>query len=451
MKASPNTQSRGNNLKGRRHFANLPLAGVPITTLLTTILILGAHHNADAQAHIWQKTHTGHHLGYGEYKLEVTKKCIYIFNGNTATVIRSVNRGQTWDSLHIATDSANFYFTDISFLNDSVGYVAGYEGSPFSPGGINAVVKKTFDRGTSWTTMDAGITNSVLLTHIRFFDDQTGLVFSTGTGKTERFRTQNGGQSWTFVPDVPNPSPGIDLPSIKFSNVIGNSAVAAGFSNKLAIAFSSDNGVTWTTRRFDNSSGASALKFFSPVSGIILVNDSIFITSDGASTISTKRKFPYASNIRAFEMISTLQGFFCTDTAIYFTADAGLTWQLSYHGKSQLGKIVREGKDVFVNTVGDSLVLQLDIGSITGLSEELHHARVPVFPNPASDIVFINLDPGEKSTGLAVFDATGKLVAQAVTHPTGNLDVRMLSGGIYFLRVQTDRRMISEKLLILRE
>jgi hypothetical protein len=77
--------------------------------------------------------------------------------------------------------------------------------------------------------------------------------------------------------------------------------------------------------------------------------------------------------------------------------------------------------------------LALDVRMSTGI-EEASALQVTVFPNPAQEVINVNLPAG--SSGLiSVLDATGREVLTArVPQGMGTLDVRALSQGLYTIR-----------------
>lgn len=81
------------------------------------------------------------------------------------------------------------------------------------------------------------------------------------------------------------------------------------------------------------------------------------------------------------------------------------------------------------------------------LSEDYDSGLLTVYPNPASEQVYIKANtPGEEIRECILFDSTGRI---ALTHAnTSELQVALLANGFYYLEVQTNQRRYFRKLLI---
>lgn len=78
---------------------------------------------------------------------------------------------------------------------------------------------------------------------------------------------------------------------------------------------------------------------------------------------------------------------------------------------------------------------------------EVNSPKINIYPNPANDNVFINLN-GNKSN-VSVFDITGKLV-KTIENVNGNciVDVSNLAAGYYFIQAKSGTQTISQKLIV---
>jgi photosystem II stability/assembly factor-like uncharacterized protein len=417
--------------------------------LLIAFFVFGPPGPLHSQIHNWTAINIGYKLENGEVRFIVTPKCIYYFNGNYSTIIRSKDQGATWDSVYVPSDSSHHEYVDMCFVNDSVGYLAGSDGSHFLPNSdITMVVKKTVDRGQTWQKVSNGIVDSCLLTHINFFDLNHGLVFGTGNVKAHRFITSTGGQNWNYVQNTGTVAQ-IDIHIPQFSSFVGNHGFVAGFriNGVCKLAQSHDGGQTWSTHQMA-STNPSGLKFFSGTDGVIVSEDTLLVTNDAGATVS-KRVFPYTNHIRTFDMIDMQKGFFCDATNIYYTADAGNTWSLSYSGTDQIIALRINGNNVYAATINAKTVLKLDISSIVGIGAHFAGGSgVKVFPNPARDRLHVSL-PGIDRNALArIFDPLGKLMIQAGLSENGTLDVSMLPPGVYFLTIFTANVNHRERIVV---
>jgi photosystem II stability/assembly factor-like uncharacterized protein len=396
------------------------------------------------QKHDWKMLYTGYMFSGGVSKLIVKKNCVYIFNSTFSTLLRSADRGLSWDSLYIASDEHEHEYTGITFINDSVGYLAGYDGDHHAE--LKSVIKKTTDRGLTWHTIAPKMVNPTAFIHINFFSTDTGMVFGTGTSKTERYITVDGGLNWTYLPDN-----GPAAPLITHSWFKGKEGMVIGFTNSLNIDVTHDNGNTWSSKKFPGILPSNGFKFFDSQHGVVVAEDSIYITSDGIASFSSKAKFPYSNVIRSFDMLDMQRGFYCTGQSIYYTPDAGNTWILSYTDPSiNITDLRIEGNEVFVSTLQNNIILKLDISDlISGLHEiKFKQDLLSIYPNPATDKIHITNLGNEKLLTVTITDQLGRVIKQQSLHESKIIDVKDLNRGIYIVEIVTKNGTYINKLIV---
>ena len=394
----------------------------------------------------WVSIDPGYKLDYGASELIVKQNNTYIFNSSFSTLLKSTDGGSSWTAMIVPSDSAQHEYNDVVFVNDQLGYVAGYDGSLFSSYGIRSVVKKTTNGGLTWQNVSNGISNASILTNISFFDQDHGVAFGTANMQTYRFVTEDGGLNWTYLPNF-----GPDMMQVNASQLNGQNGFATGIGHYMHIAVTQDGGSTWETKHFHGSSSVNGLRFFDTQNGIIIANDSIFSTYDGANSFAAKVKFPYASFIKSFDMIDMLHGFFCTDHSIYYTADGGNSWALSYSNPGlQLVNLKIEGSRAFVTSCGSNTILKLDISDrLVGLSKNTKGSGLlNLYPNPASDRFYVAAPEGEQLISSTILDQLGRTVKTQNLKDTRAVNVNELSNGVYMVEVTTSANIYLNKLII---
>ncbi len=393
----------------------------------------------------WAIINPGFFLNNGISKLIVKQKSVYIHNANFSTLIRSTDRGVNWDSISIPSDSIQHLYNDLYFVNDSIGYIVGYDGSVFSSNNIESIVKKTNDRGLTWQKMNNGITNSTLLEHIVFFDENNGLVFGTGNPPATLFSTSNAGLNWSSLPNN-----GISPYSVSYSSFSGNKGVVTGFNNHMELDFTYDGGNNWDIRHFYGSSSATGLQFFGIQNGVVISNDSIFFTSDSANSFFFKTKFPFHPVIRSFAMLDMQRGFFCSDKGIYYTNDGCMSWTLSYYNPNlEIKDVLIEGNDVFASTFVGNVILKLDISALKLKNDEINSKLfLTMFPNPAKNEVSFAVANNSKLISATIYDQLGRVVLEQNLNTIHTLDIRTVQTGLYIVKVNTSKNVFTTKLLI---
>lgn len=84
--------------------------------------------------------------------------------------------------------------------------------------------------------------------------------------------------------------------------------------------------------------------------------------------------------------------------------------------------------------------------ALPGLNET---KRYEFYPNPAQNFLFVQFEP-EGTGKLALIDLQGKLLREEILHPgIQTLDVSNIPNGIYFLKIQSEKEVYTEKITIL--
>ncbi|RSK40610.1 YCF48-related protein [Mangrovimonas spongiae] len=150
---------------------------------------------------------------------------------------------QTWQSTSIANNANNQRFDDVFFLNETTGWAAN---------GYYAAVYKTIDGGITWTEQlnESDLGGSYYFRNIEFLNDTIGFL---GTLNGEFFKTTDGGQNWTEVSLSPNPQAICGLDTVGSSTIYGCGA----YFTPAHIIKSTDSGTTWNV--MDMSAYATAL------------------------------------------------------------------------------------------------------------------------------------------------------------------------------------------------
>jgi hypothetical protein len=81
-----------------------------------------------------------------------------------------------------------------------------------------------------------------------------------------------------------------------------------------------------------------------------------------------------------------------------------------------------------------------------GIDEVNLESSVIIYPNPVSNIVYIENKSFNKITSLNIYNLLGKLVL-STTENFHQLDVSSLKSGLYFLKVQTEKGEVTKKLI----
>ncbi len=301
-------------------------------------------------------------------------------DGSKGLILRSTDGGQTWSQV---SNSIASIFTDVFFVNESVGYLCGG----------NTRILKTTNGGQSWTSQFSD--NQSDLFSIHFINENEGYAAGGVNGTGRLLRTTNGGGTWT---DVNLPAPFL-LHSVFFASQ--NTCYLAGVGGKMRKTV--NGGTDWTELTTANTSNILDLYFFDQTFGF-LVGGTVSVTS--------------------LQKTVNGGGYWSNDAP---NAGAGL-FSIDFVGTT--------GYAVGVNgTVVKTVV--------TVATEELEDATaVRLYPNPCRDELVLEMQ-APNGLEISLIDVNGKLLQSAKTQSTiANLNVSELVPGIYFLKIKTGNGLV---------
>jgi threonine synthase len=83
--------------------------------------------------------------------------------------------------------------------------------------------------------------------------------------------------------------------------------------------------------------------------------------------------------------------------------------------------------------------------------EEIKNQTFLVYPNPAKDVLFVDLKGNETINSIKLFNSVGQLVSvhsAIVSKTITELNIQLLSNGIYYLQLNTNNGLKMAKVII---
>lgn len=117
---------------------------------------------------------------------------------------------------------------------------------------------------------------------------------------------------------------------------------------------------------------------------------------------------------------------------------AGVVGEPSYYNDGVVGFVEQPGLESVYTFSGDC-------EAILGVNDELL-SQVSVFPNPAREILNINVPSTVEINGVTLYDVLGK--AATTTISNGQINVSNLARGVYILNVDTTAGTLTDKVVI---
>ena len=229
------------------------------------------------------------------------------FSGTSDTTLlfQTNDGGATWAPVTNISGPLGKGLCGISVVNDSVVYAVGRNTEP-------AFLMKTYDGGSSWTSIDmTSYANDLIDCH--FFSRDTGLIVgntvSPGypTSKALILYTTDGGQSWSqyIGQSLDELCWKIDFPS----RTTGYVSVQNGGSNNVNHVFKTTNGgVSWQELGFsDGTMWLQGIGFINELTGWTGTSESV-MTADGGLTWTPA---PMVTNFNRFRKINDTTAYAC--------------------------------------------------------------------------------------------------------------------------------------------
>lgn len=240
--------------------------------------------------------------------------------GTDGTILKTTNLGQSWQNLNSGVSQT---LNGIAFIRANIGTAVG----------DNGIVIRTTDGGQNWVQQSSGISGPGKLNSVSFVNDNVGFAAGYNASSVGAvIKTTNGGSTWTNIPTGINSL----LFSIDFRDE--SNGIAVGTDG--AILVTTNSGSTWTNRSlgfgftltsvqlvsssFAVASGFSFLEF--PPVGVV------YVSTNGGDTWSE----------RSNGITQTLERSFFTNEnegiaigsygEIYRTTNGGLNWTFEQSG-----------------------------------------------------------------------------------------------------------------------
>ena len=217
-------------------------------------------------------------------------------SGSASTVLRTTDRGKTWQKLNVTTDTLDF--RDIDAIDEQTAYVLSIGNGPLSR------IYKTTDAGATWTLQFKNDDPKAFLDAMSFWDANHGIVFGDSiNGQFYILLTANGGQTWSRLstarlpPALPNE--GAFAASGTNIALFGKTHawIGTGAGAKARVLRTTDAGRTWqvsdTPLAAGQSSGIFSIAFRDEKHGVVVGGDyskeqeavdNLAVTNDGGVT-----------------------------------------------------------------------------------------------------------------------------------------------------------------------
>ncbi len=107
------------------------------------------------------------------------------------------------------------------------------------------------------------------------------------------------------------------------------------------------------------------------------------------------------------------------------------------------------------SVINGTVMIRPVVGSITnnylGVNKAVQPADIVLYPNPASDIVYIKGLDNIESVNITIYNITGKTILEGTLNESGTIDTSNFPGGMYFVVLKTEAKSYSPLKLIVQK
>lgn len=420
-------------------------------------------------------------------KAYIGSTCLAENKSSCLNVMKTMNQGNSWNyvsSCSIDPGDPFDHVIKMCFITANFGFALVDE---LRVGTHETKILVTHDSGFTWVpTYHYPVDGDYdQLNDMAFFDANTGLAIGQrdNLSKGTLVHTDNGGDKWTE-----NFTSFPDLQLLSLDIVNDSTAYMAGqdgsWINKdihWYLYKTSDQGLSWeqvftdtVAYPSDYNSEVSEIDFINKMEGWMAYSgfsrkySHLYHTEDGGlNWTELEIPIPEAMDLNDILFTDNKEGFvaagdWCDTTgchagnALLYTTDGGQSWEFLKHDPHEpymfyaldydetRGYVAGGGYGI-----GEGRIFKLQNEAVN-LPDVEKKELVRIFPNPAQSYFYIDTpDSYLPSIHIYIYDMKGQLIdCQAYVQNQDKIDISNLHSGIYILKVEMDKEVLFQKLMV---
>jgi len=381
--------------------------------------------------------------------------------GVYSTVLHTTDRGETWDNVWTRLDTVHFY--DVECIDDNTVLVLGYSVS-LDQSTLTSHIYKTTNGGSSWAQVFTE--EGVWLNDIKMFDLSEGFAVGDPVDNVwTLLKTTNAGDTWSRVETAPSAADG-EAGSSNAVCWVNNSTGWFG-SNMSKAYYTINSGVNWSSVDIPNYNDMIRLAFLDNGIGLAASSGNFQRTTDNGDEWQS---VPPPDN-DIIQHIDTFNDnlWLLSENAIYKSTDQGLSWEqaTSTEENMKMLSFVLDGDELsgwVVGKNGSILHYRESVTTDVKIDDILPREVVLCqnYPNPFNPTTTIRYNlPKTGSVDLTVYNMMGqkvKILVDEIQSPGTQMAIwdgkddlnRPVATGVYFYKLQVDRKIKTNKMLLLK-
>jgi len=361
--------------------------------------------------------------------------------GDSGTILKTIDGGATWNNPVSGTSEQ---LNSVFFADATTCYTVGWSNDTTS------TILKSSDGGFSWHNSSTGAEFS--FESVYFTDADTGYAAGGGGvwGSTGRlFKTTNGGESWSIIFSIGFKCFKVSLSSPDTGFVV---SWGEGFGDVwYQISKTSDAGLTWNTFSLGGMNEIVSDVCFTNFNTGYGVGPSgkIIKTTNGGSSW-TSLSSGTSENLNSICFTDSVTGYVVGNNIILKTIDGGINWtSQSMATSGELLSVYFPSFEAgYIVSVGGIILKTINGGGLGFNENGISSKFLKVFPNPATDKITVSSSAITGNSQLSIFNVSGeKVMERQLTNTETQLDIGALPRGVYFVRVQDEKRVEVEKII----
>ena len=390
---------------------------------------------------------------------------IFIVNGRTGyavcgdgQIVKSIDSGNTWAT--VFRDS-NTYFRSVEFINEKKGFAGGF---PFRDV-YKDIFLKTLDGGITWTDLTESLPRIARNGICGLSVADTNTIYGCGNWYMDSayiIKSTDGGNSWQLINMYPYASSLIDMYFINKDTGFATGKTRDTL-NTAVILYTTDGGITWTTKFRNTSKNEYCWKiqrltdqiYFASIEDLNTIYPSILKSYDGGMSWTKYYVCDSVYNIEGIGFIDPLKGFTGGGEGGSFESnDGGKTWKYS-SVCPYMDRVFKVSDSVMFATGFQIWKYEKGKNGYTGPVTNPAIINLYCYPNPVNGVLTINFALARSTRAvLNMYDAQGKAVKLIVNadKPAGDYQYLIhtdnLARGIYFVLLKTHEDKLGVKVLV---